>query len=309
MMNLHTILGAGGTVSDQLVPVLMMNNEKLRLVSRNPKPVAGAEAQSADLTNFEQTLQAIKGSSVVYLLAGLQYDIRVWKKSWPRIMTNVINACNATGSKLIFFDNVYMYGKVEGKMTEETPFNPISKKGEVRAAISTQLLNEMKSGNIKAQIARSADFYGPGGHKTSMPNVLIFPNLKKGKKAQWLLNVKVPHSFTYVPDAGKALYMLAKKEEAYGQTWHLPTAGNPPTVEEFIKIAAEAMGTNAGYSTFNKALMWIAGLFNRPIEELIEMSYQFEFPYLFDSSKFEMAFAFQPTPYKTGIIETAKSFQ
>jgi nucleoside-diphosphate-sugar epimerase len=309
MMNLHTILGAGGSVSDQLVPVLMMNNEKLRLVSRNPKPVAGAETQSADLTNFEQTLQAIKGSSVVYLLAGLQYDIRVWKKSWPRIMTNVINACNATGSKLIFFDNVYMYGKVEGKMTEETPFNPISKKGEVRAAIATQLLNEMKSGNIKAQIARSADFYGPGGHKTSVPNVLIFPNLKKGKKAQWLMNVKVPHSFTYVPDATKALYMLAKKEEAYGQTWHLPTTGNPPTVEEFIKIAAEAMGVNAGYSTFNKALMWIAGLFNRPIEELIEMAYQYEFPYLFDSSKFEKAFAFQPTPYKTGIIESAKSFQ
>ena len=229
MTNLHTILGAGGSVSDNLVPVLMMNNEKLRLVSRTPKPVAGAETQSADLTHFEQTLQAIKGSSVVYLLAGLQYDIRVWKKSWPRIMTNVINACNATGSKLIFFDNVYMYGKVEGKMMEETPFNPISKKGEVRAAIATQLLNEMKSGNIKAQIARSADFYGPGAHKTSMPNVLIFPNLKKGKKAQWLMNAKVPHSFTYVPDAASALYMLAKKEEAYGQTWHLPTAGNPPS--------------------------------------------------------------------------------
>jgi nucleoside-diphosphate-sugar epimerase len=242
-------------------------------------------------------------------LAGLQYDIRVWKKSWPRIMTNVINACNATGSKLIFFDNVYMYGKVEGKMTEETPFNPISKKGEVRAAIATQLLNEMKSGNIKAQIARSADFYGPGSNKTGMPNVLIFPKLKKRKKAQWLMNVKVPHSFTYVPDAGKAVYMLAKKEEAYGQTWHLPTAGNPPTVEEFIKIAAEAMGTSPGYSTFNKPLMWIAGLFNRPIEELIEMSYQYEFPYLFDSTKFEKAFAFQPTPYKAGIIETAKSFQ
>lgn len=123
------------------------------------------------------------------------------------------------------------------------------------------------------------------------------------------MNVKVPHSFTYVPDAGKGLYMLAKKEEAFGQTWHLPTAGNPPTVEEFIKIAADTMGVNAGYSTFNKLLMWVAGLFNRPIEELIEMSYQYEFPYLFDSTKFEKAFAFEPTPYVSGIIETAKSYQ
>ena len=31
-------------------------------------------------------------------------------------------------AKLIFFDNVYMYGKVNGIMTEETAFNPCSKK-------------------------------------------------------------------------------------------------------------------------------------------------------------------------------------
>lgn len=303
-MTTHTILGSGGAVSNELVPVLQKHNEKFRLVSRNPKPVSNAETISADLTNFEQTLQAVKGSSVVYLLAGLQYDIRVWKKSWPRIMTNVINACNATNTRLVFFDNVYMYGKVDGAMTEATPFNPISKKGEVRAAIATQLLNEMSAGNIRAIIARSADFYGPGA-KTSVPNILVFPNLKKGKKAQWLMNAKVPHSFTYVPDAAQALYMLAKKDDAYGQTWHMPTAGNPPTAEEFIKMAAEAMNTRDGYSIINKPLMWIAGLFNRPIEELIEMAYQYQYPYLFDSSKFEKAFSFRPTDYKTGIQESA----
>lgn len=305
-MHRHTILGSGGSVSDHLIPVLQKHNEKIRLVSRSPRPVANAETVSADLTDFEQTLQAVKGSEVVYLVAGLQYDIRVWKKSWPRIMTNVINACNATGTKLIFFDNVYIYGKVDGIMTEETPFNPISKKGEVRAAIATQLLNEMKLGNIRAMIARAADFYGPVGYKTAVPNVLIFANLKKGKKAQWMMNAKVPHSLTYVPDASKALYLLAKKEDAYGQTWHLPTAGNPPTAAEFIKIAAAAMGTRDSYSIINKPMMWLAGLFNRPIEELIEMAYQYEFPYLFDSTKFENAFRFVPTDYKTGIEQTAE---
>jgi nucleoside-diphosphate-sugar epimerase len=306
MMHLQTILGSGGPVSDHLIPVLQQNNEKIRLVSRSPKSVAHAETVSADLTDFEQTLQAVKGSGVVYLLVGLQYDIRVWKKSWPRIMTNVINACNATGAKLVFFDNVYMYGKVDGAMTEETPFNPISKKGEVRAAIATQLLSEMKAGNIKAMIARSADFYGPVGFKTAIPNVLIFANLKKGKKAQWMMNAKVPHSFTYVPDAAEALYMLANKDEAYGQTWHLPTAGNPPTAAEFIQMAASAMATRASYSIINKPMMWLAGLFDRSIEELIEMAYQYEFPYLFDSTKFEKTFQFTPTSYEKGIQQTAE---
>src|SRR5258708_34014020 len=156
-------------------------------------------------------------------------------------MTNAISACKKMGGKLIFFDNVYMYGKVDGVMTEETAFNPCSKKGEIRAAIATQLLNEMKAGNIQALIARAADFYGPVGFATSVPNMLVFLNLKKGKKAQWLVNAKLPHSLTYVPDAAKALYALANRKGAVGQTVHMPTANNPLAGEQFIKATAKAM--------------------------------------------------------------------
>src|SRR3954451_10320374 len=285
-MKLHTILGAGGAVANQLLPVLQQKKERVRLVSRKAHPTANAEAIAADVTNYEQTLNAIKGSDIVYLLVGLKYDIRVWKESWPKIMTNAINACKATGSKLIFFDNVYMNGKVNGVMTEETPFNPCSKKGEIRAAIATQLLSEMKAVNLQAMISRAADFYGPVGFNTSVPNMLVFLNFKKGKKAQWLVNVKVPHSFTYVPDAAQALYLLANREDAFGQTWHMPTANNPLTGEEFIKQAAVDMQTLDNYSVITKWMMQIVGLFNHSIKESVEMVYQSQFPYLFDSSKF-----------------------
>ena len=305
-MKLHTILGAGGAVGNQLFPLLQENNERVRLVSRNAQPIANVEAMATDITNHEQTLEAVKGSDIVYLLAGLAYDIRVWRASWPKIMTNVIDACKMQGCKLLFFDNVYMYGKVDGIMTEETPFNPTSKKGELRAAIATTLLNEIKSGNITALIARSADFYGPVGFVTSVPNMLVFQNLKKGKKAQWLVNPNVPHSFTYVPDAARALYTLANKEDAFGQTWHMPTANNPLTGDQFIKEAARQMNTDDNYSVISKGLMYMAGIFNRPIRESIEMVYQSQYPYLFDSSKFDEAFNFEPTSYQEGIKETAQ---
>ncbi|PWT87456.1 MAG: NAD-dependent dehydratase, partial [Acidobacteria bacterium] len=157
-MKLHTILGAGGAVGNQLFPLLQENNERVRVVSRNAQPIANVEAIATDITNHEQTLEAVKGSDIVYLLAGLAYDLRVWRASWPKIMTNVIDACSIHGCKLLFFDNVYMYGKVDGIMTEETPFNPNSKKGELRAMIARKLLDEMRDGRIKALIARSADF-------------------------------------------------------------------------------------------------------------------------------------------------------
>lgn len=305
-MKLHTILGAGGAVSNQLLPVLLKNNERVRLVSRRAQQLANIEAVAADVTDYQQTLHAIKGSSVVYLLVGVTYDIKVWRESWPKIMTNVINACKETGSKLIFFDNVYMYGKATENMTEETPFNPNSKKGEVRAAIATKLLSEMKAGNIEALIARSADFYGPVGFETSVPNMLVFANLKKGKRAQWLVNAKLPHSFTYVPDAAEALYILANDDKAFGQTWHLPTSQEIITGELFIKQAAAAMNVENKYSILPVWMMQLAGLFNKPIKESVEMVYQSEFAYHFNSAKFNNTYNFKPTTYYNGIIETAK---
>lgn len=307
-MELHTILGAGGAISNELLPILLQEKENVRIVSRNPKQLSGVESVAADLCDYEQMRIAIEGSSIVYLLVGLDYNHKVWAEKWPVIMTNTINACKETGAKLIFFDNVYMYGKVDGAMTEETPFRPNSKKGFIRARIASQLLYEMQMGTITALIARSADFYGSNATKTSVPNMLVFANLAKGKKAQWLVNAKVPHSFTYIPDAAKALYLLAKDATAFNQTWHLPTDRNPITGEQFIALSAEAMHQPNKYSVLSKFMIRLAGLFIRTIKELYEMSYQNEYSYLFDSSKFEKHFGFKPTSYEEGIKATAKNY-
>jgi len=181
---MQTILGAGGVIGDELAKHLTAYTDRIRIVSRNPKKVNDTdETFSADLTDPNQVSEAIKGSEVTYLVVGLKYEIKVWRELWPKIMSNVIEACKKHQSKLVFFDNVYMYGKVDGIMTEETPVNPCSKKGEIRAQIAEMLLNEVKSGNLDALIARAADFYGPNV-KNSIPEGLIIQNLKKGKRPQ-----------------------------------------------------------------------------------------------------------------------------
>ena len=106
----------------ELISHLAEKGLRIRLVSRNPKSADGADqVVSADLANLDQTVSAVAGSEVVYLLAGLKYDLRVWRDLWPSIMNNVIEACKRANAKLIFFDNVYAYGKVVGPMTEQ-PF-------------------------------------------------------------------------------------------------------------------------------------------------------------------------------------------
>ena len=130
---MQTILGAGGAIGIPLAKELVRHSDKIRLVGRNPKKINPAdELFIADISDYNQTMEAVKGSDIVYLVAGLKYDLKVWQVQWPAIMKNVIDACKKQGAKLIFLDNVYMYGKVNGWMTEGTPFNPCSRKGEVR---------------------------------------------------------------------------------------------------------------------------------------------------------------------------------
>jgi nucleoside-diphosphate-sugar epimerase len=223
-------------------------------------------------------------------------------------MANTIDACKLSGAKLIFFDNVYMYGKVGGMMTEETPFNPCSKKGEVRAKIATALINEWKAGALTAMIVRAADFYGPET-RNALPNVLVFEPLAKHQKASWLANDSVLHSYTYTPDAARSLVTLADSESAWNQTWHVATTPNPPTGKEFIVMAAKELGAAPRYRVLSRPMVRLIGWFNPQVGEVNEMLYQNDSPYLFDSSKFARAFSFSGTPYAEGIRATAASFQ
>jgi nucleoside-diphosphate-sugar epimerase len=302
-----TILGAGGAISNEVVKLLAVREGQIRLVGRHPSTTPGAtEVVSADLVDKEKTLQAVAGSSVVYLLAGLKYDHKLWAEVWPRVMANTIEACKRAGAKLIFFDNVYMYGKVTDAMTEETPFNPCSRKGEVRAEIASLLIDEWKAGNLIAMIARSADFYGPNA-ANGIPNSLVFDPIRKGKKPMCLINDALPHSYTYTPDAAQALVMLSESASAWNQTWHLPTAPNPPSGKEFIVRAAEAMGVPPKYTVFGRPMLRVAGWFDPLVGEVFEMLYQNDSPYLFDSSKFAKVFGLTGTPYAEGIRATAAS--
>lgn len=303
---MQTILGANGAIGVELAKSLPQYTDRVRLVSRTPKKVnPNDEVVSADLTIAEQTRKAVEGSEIAYLTAGLKYDLNVWRSQWPIILKNVIEACKKHNTKLVFFDNVYMYGKVEEWMTEETPVHPTSKKGEVRVLIAEMLMNEVKKGNLQALIARSADFYG-NNTATSVVGMLVFENLKKGKKAQWLINDRAKHSQTYVPDAGKATALLGNSANTYNQVWHLPTDRNALTGKEFIEKVAKEFGVEPRYSILSKWMLQMAGPFNVVIRKSIEMLYQSASDYLFDSSKFERTFSFKTTTYEEGIRETVR---
>jgi nucleoside-diphosphate-sugar epimerase len=302
---MQTILGSSGVIGRELAKNLQ-SIDKLRLVSRNPLKVNPSdELFSANLLDPNKVKQAVEGSGVVYLTVGLPYNKKTWKEQWPKIMHNVIEACKLHGSKLVFFDNIYLYGKVDGWIKEDTPIRPVSEKGKVRARLHNMIMNEVEKGALTALIARAGDFYGPAS-PLSIVNVLVFDNYNKGKKAQFLVTDKTRHSYTYTPDAGKATAMLGNTPGAFNQVWHLPTDKNVPTAKEFIEKVAAAFGVPPRYMLVKKWMLQMMGMFNKNLAEMVEMLYQNKHDQLLDSSKFEKQFNFSPTPYDTGIAETVR---
>lgn len=307
---MQTVLGSGGAIGSPLAKELLKYTSKVRLVARNPQQVNNTdELFKADLTNEAQVLKAVEGSEVVYLCVGLQYKLKIWRQQWPSIMKNVINACEQHNVKLVFLDNMYMYASnAIPHMTEESPLDPSSRKGNIRLQIAKMLMNAIAKGTLTALIARSADFYGPAVN-TSVLKISVFDNFKKDKKAMWLTDAHKIHSFTYTPDIAKSLALLGNTADAYGQVWHLPTSAEKLTGEDFISMIAKEMDVKQAYSTLSKFMINFLGLFNPLLKEIKEMQYQNDQDYFFDSSKFEKKFGFTPTSYKEGIKEIVKDMK
>lgn len=300
-----TILGANGAIANQLAEYLLNQNKLVRLVSRNPKPLNKGEVLvKADLLDFNQVKLAVAGSKLVYLTAGLRYVSSVWQKEWPLLMENVVRACQKENARLVFFDNVYAYGRVEGIMTESSPYNPCSKKGEVRAKIASFLQSEMGEQQL---IARAADFIGIT--PMSFLSIMVFERLAKGSSAQWMLNPNMPHTYTYIPDTGKALSLLGETPENFGQVWHLPSDPNPITGSEVVKIAAQTLQVNPKITVIPKPMLKVLGLFVPVIRESYEMLYQLESPYYFSSEKFKNSFGDLATPIHQAIQATAMAYR
>lgn len=307
--SLHTVLGASGAVGRAVVDELRRRDLPVRAVSRSLEQ-AGVTTVPADLLQPYEAQRAIEGSTHVYLCVGLPYSAKIWKRDWPVLMRNVIAACAAHDARLIFLDNVYMYGPspLQVPFDESHPQQPESKKGKARKETLDILKTAMQSGEVKAVIGRCADFYGP--HATNSPLYFTFlERMLKGKAPQVLFPTDVPHTYAYVLDAGRALIDLALAADTYGQAWHLPV-GRPITIEEITAIYNRHLGTAFKASMIPDFAQRLLGLFLPPVREVREMSYQFEHPYTMADGKFRKRFPdFEVTAYEAGLGQMVQFFK
>ena len=301
-MSVHSVIGGNGTIGAVAVRHLAAAGCEVRIVQRHPRLIEGAVATaSADVFDLDGLTKAVEGSDVIYLILGLPYDAKVWLEGFPRAVSHAIEAARRVGARLVYFDNVYMYGPVQGVMTEDTPDNPTTQKGLARARAARVLMEAVEKGAIRGLIARSADFYGD--YRPFDQVKAIAEKLEKGRKAQLLLRADKVHSLTYIPDAGRAVAVLGQQGDAFDAIWHMPTDPNALTGAQLVELIGALLGKEARHTVLPKLLLRMVGLFDGTVRGLLEMSYQFEQDYRVDSSKIARAYGLTATPMRQGLAE------
>lgn len=309
MSQTHIVLGASGAVGKAVIEALQDRKLNVIAVARSKKR-DDIPCRSADLLVPQQAEAAIQGGTHVYLCVGLPYNKEVWKRDFPTIMRNVIQACKEAKARLIYLDNIYMYGPapLAVPFDETHPQQPVTHKGKARKKTTDLLLESIDRGEIKALVGRAADFYGPGA--VNSPFYISFlDRMLQGKAPQSIAIPEVKHTYAYVPDLGRALVELALDESAYGQVWHLPV-GEAVTVKEMLAHFNKVLGKEYTVSFLAPWLRKLLSLFIPVLKETGEMMYQFESEYQMSFAKFQHHFPdFKYTSYEQGVKDTVAYFQ
>ncbi|MEI8411387.1 MULTISPECIES: NAD-dependent epimerase/dehydratase family protein [unclassified Kribbella] len=309
-MSLHVIVGAG-PVGSATARLLAARGEQVRLITRSgkgPQPlpgqgrddVGGIECVVGDASDGEGMARLVEGAVALYSCAGPAYHR--WSTDWPPIGAALIRAAESSGAVLVTTGNLYGYGEVDGPMTEDTPLRPNSVKGQVRARLWQDALAAHEAGRIRTAEVRSSDYLG--ALTVSPFSVMVLPKVIAGRRGTAPADLDAPHSWTYVGDVARTLVAVAADEKAWGRPWHVPTPP-PLSIRELARRAAELAGAPAArVAKMPGFALRLAGLFNPAAREMIETQYQWQRPFVLDSTAATVAFGIEPTPTDEALRET-----
>lgn len=275
----------------------------MRAVNRNgvrpglmPADVEMFKAEAADPT---QASAAANGASVVYQALNPLYHL--WHEFFPLLQAGALSAAKAASARYVSIENLYMYDSSK-PMTEASPVAPVSRKGTLRQKMAEEVMAAHVRGDIRATALRSSDYYGPGVLGSALGE-RVFGNLVAGKKAQLSGSTKMPHSFSYIEDVGRAVAALGTNHKALGQVWIAPHA-KARTQGEMVDEACRVLGIEPRTSTVSPLMMRVAGVCIPGARASVEMMYEFTAPFVVDSSRIEREFSLSATPIPVAIERT-----
>jgi nucleoside-diphosphate-sugar epimerase len=304
---LHVVFGVG-QVGRALSARLAASGLAVRAVSLHQPPAleSGVDWCAADAADPEAASDAAKGASVIYQCLNAPYT--KWPALFPPLQRGVLAAAERAGALLVSLENVYGYGSTGGRpMTESLPLAATTVKGRTRSAMTQELLIAAEAGRLRIAIGRASDFFGAGVTESALGE-RVFANALAGKRADFIGNPDLAHTYSYVPDIAAGLAILGTDERAIGEVWHLP-GPETGTTRALLALVSLEVGRPVGVRSIPKVLVRALGLVNPMMRALAEMAYEFDEPFVLDTTKFESMFGVAGTPLKTAVADTVDWFR
>ncbi|XRQ05759.1 NAD-dependent epimerase/dehydratase family protein [Actinomadura welshii] len=306
-MGKHVIVGAG-QVGTHLAGRLVRRGHDVVVVSRSGSGPEGVERVAADVADRDRLTAVAKGADTLYNCVNPQYHR--WNEDWPPMAASILGTAEDTGAVLVTLSSLYGYGPVDVPMTEDLPLTATGGKAQVRVKMWRDALAAHRAGRARVTELRASDFYGPGSSdQAHLGEVRFVKPLLEGKRVPWLSDPSVPHAWTYLPDIADALAIAGTDERALGRAWHIPTGPAVSAERVAARLCEIADAPAPRLTRVPRPLFNALGLFSPMLRELRETRYQFDKPYILDSSDFESTFGMKPTPLDEALEIIAAAYR
>jgi nucleoside-diphosphate-sugar epimerase len=293
-MGRHVIVGSGAVGTATALALVEAGHEVTVVTRSGTGPGGiGIYRTAADASDPFALAAAVGQADALYNCANPPYHR--WPELWPPMAASMLEVAARSGAVLVTMGNLYGYGPVDHPMTEDDPLASTGTKGRIRAAMWEDALAAHRAGRARVTEARASDFFGPGVVESSFFGRNV-ERLLAGRKVRVLGDPDVPHSATYVPDVGRTLAVLGTDDRAWGRAWHVPT-GPALTQRQLATRFCEVAGApRASVAAFPAGMLSLAGVFSAQVRELKETRYQFDRPFVLDSSACTATFGIESTP-------------
>ena len=177
----YVVLGAGA-IGRGTARELAEAGHTVRIVSRSGRGggIRGVEPVAADVTDATRLSEIAEGAgAIVNALNPAQYW--KWDELWPPMAAAILEAAERRRAALVTVNNLYLYGRVDGPMREDTTVSPNGHKGEIRARMWRDALALNDDGRLRATELRASDYVGAGMDMQSVLNAFVIKPAMRGR--------------------------------------------------------------------------------------------------------------------------------
>lgn len=305
------VLGATGGIGGEVARQLQAAGWAVRGLSRHTNPDADQDGITwlrGDALNGDDVRAAAAGCTVI-VHAVNPPGYKRWSTVVLPMLDNTITIAKELSATVVLPGTVYNYGpNAFPTLTEDSPQNPLTKKGAIRVEMERRLQAFAQQGG-RVIIVRAGDF-GPQAGNNWFAQGLIKPQ----QAVKRISNPGKPglgHQWAYIPDVARTMVTLIAMRHTLPAfaTYHLQghwDHDGTQMAQAIQRVVVQHGGAKPKISALPWWLLRLASPFNETLKELLEMRYLWQVPVRMDNAKLQALLGQEPhTPLDEAVEANA----